>query len=125
MDFECGLAELPLLKFLIKDLKNDMDIIKSDLNNLNPNGTADTCKYFHTDNIINEIQQRQNRTKNLIAYNVPELNSIDIKVKINHGYEIVSNKIKDYSILNFETLKLVRLSEPIHDKIKSLNIILS
>lgn len=59
--------------------------------------------YVPTDDIVTEIHQRQERAKNIIAYNVSESNSTKPKVKINHDIEMVTNKIKYYCNINLES----------------------
>lgn len=78
MDCEYNLAVQSSLKSLRKDLINDMGIIKVDLNKLNHNRPVSISIILHTDDIDNEIQQRQERAKNVIVYNLPESNSTDI-----------------------------------------------
>lgn len=69
-DCECSLVELPFLKSLIKDLKSDIEIMKTDI--IQHICHTKTTTNHYTDVINTEIQQRQDRTKNINAYNVHE-----------------------------------------------------
>lgn len=75
-----------VIKIINQTLKNNMEIIKTNLNNLKHNRLVETSTYPYTDDNINKIQQRQKRAKSANTYNVPKSNFTDFKVKMNHDY---------------------------------------
>jgi hypothetical protein len=62
------------------------------------------------ESIINELQDRQNRSKNVIVYNVPESRSSVINQRIVHDNDQIANVINDLGV-SVNVCKVIRLGK--------------
>lgn len=116
-DCEKGLKELPELKSLLNKLLVEVENLKSNLGN-NPN--------LSNEFIINEINERNKRAKNVIFYNIQESNSNQTGERLSYDNKQVNSTIA--SILvdtdNLPTpLKVIRLGRYQPGKLRPIKAI--
>lgn len=64
------------------------------------------------DLIYDEMQERMNRAKNIIIYNIPENKSNDVKVRIAHDFDKAKEVIKLIDSNGPEDFKVTRIGKP-------------
>jgi hypothetical protein len=100
-----GLRDIPELKALINRLLVEVNELKNLKNNNNKNELQ--C----SEEIINEVAERNIRASNLLFYNIPESNSDNINDRMSHDSNIVNNIIDSINIGDsiIRPTKLIRL----------------
>jgi len=83
-DCDKGLKELPELKSLLNKLLVEVEDLKSNLGN-NPN--------LSNEFIINEINERNKRAKNVIFYNIQESNSNQTSERLSYDNKQINSTI--------------------------------
>ncbi|KAG8240996.1 hypothetical protein J6590_096917 [Homalodisca vitripennis] len=75
--------------------------------------------------VVFEVNQRARRASNVMIYGLPESNSPDIKFRITHDLEIVTELLKSsHSTFSSEGVTTYRIGKKTNDKHRPLKVIL-
>lgn len=79
----------------------------------------------YMETVINEINERNNRSSNIIIYNVEESASDNKDIRIAHDISQASEVIKKVSKADTSSLKVYRLGKPAEGKKRPIKVILN
>jgi TolA-binding protein len=85
-----AIALVPKLSDMISQLQGQVNQLVLNQQKASP--------IINKESIINELQDRQNRSKNVIVYNVPESRSSVINQRIVHDNDQIANVINDLGV---------------------------
>jgi hypothetical protein len=113
-----GLKEIPELKTLLKKLLMEVECLK--------NSSHKSSESQGDDFIINEINERNTRSHNLIFYNISECDTNRSDNRIDYDITQVNNVIKSISI-NFDIIpiKTIRIGRTQTDKPRPIKVTFS
>lgn len=112
-DCEEGLLQVPVLRKLIEDLQLEVEKLK--------NKNSDCI--LENENIVNEVFERQKRSKNLIIYNLPEPNASEPAQRKEEDKKKTIEILKDLSDSPVEIKNIYRLGKK-NDRIRPVKVML-
>ncbi|KOB66566.1 putative tick transposon [Operophtera brumata] len=83
-----------------------------------------SSQIFANESIINEMQERERRSKNIIVVGLPELTNGDDCVRNTEEINLVKKILKDALSINAKVAKVMRLGKFITGKVRPMKVIL-
>lgn len=113
--------DIGMLKDLILSVKKELtDLFQTSI----PSVTIDKVDVIEC--AIKEINDRNNRSKNIIIHNVPESTSPNVEDRKRHDKDLVSKLLGDaYPNDVLPNFLLFRLGRPLHDKVRPIKVVFS
>lgn len=98
---------VPALLHQIGELKNELELLKKELETVKKHKCNHGDSEISTEEIVNEIQERANRSRNFIIYNVKE-----------SGSDVLSERIEDDKKVVLEVFETLNITSSSGDKNK-------
>ncbi|CAG4996202.1 unnamed protein product [Parnassius apollo] len=115
-DCEEGLRQIPDLRRLVTELQQQVQELRK--NHIN---------VVNLDTVINEIQERKNRSRNLIVFGIPESTANSPEERKSHDKDQVSKTITSLATPEPEILTVIRLGKPVSkiEKPRPIKVVLA
>ncbi|CAG4949723.1 unnamed protein product [Parnassius apollo] len=115
---ECeeGLRQIPDLRRLVTELQQQVQELRK--NHIN---------VVNLDTVINELQEKKNRSRNLIMFEIPESTANSPEYRKSHDKDQVSKTITSLATPEPEILTVIRLGKPVSkiEKPRPIKVVLA
>lgn len=135
-------SEIKTVSDGISDLKNEISALREEFNSIEPrlkateerldalegklgDGPNVTFSSNYFEDILAETNDRANRARNIIVYNLPENTSADTKVRVDHDKKLMVQLIQATTSdkIQIGDIKLVRVGKHLKNKNRPLKVI--
>ncbi|KAG8295549.1 hypothetical protein J6590_108319 [Homalodisca vitripennis] len=111
-------TKLEELEPRIKATEDRLDVIEKKLENY-----EDVTAKYGSETIIEEMNDRAKRARNVLLHNIPECKSHDVKVRIASDKEVVDKLIQAAAPVCSKSVKVIRVGKPNMRKPRPMKII--